>query len=252
MDRFDLTGKVALVTGCNSGMGREIANLFSRRGAKVFLASRREARLLEVKAEIEAAGGTAACKVTDVAKEADCKAAVEACIAAFGRLDILVNSAGIGFAFKDLETEFSAEYLDPIMAIDFGGTFYMIKYAYPEMNKVGGGSIVSISSNAAMKCFGVVPYSAAKGAIRAMDRSLAGHFGAMNIRINSIYPGTVTTEMSEKDLESPELVEYIKAYTPMKRVGTVEDIAYAALYLASDASTYVTGQALIVDGGGTC
>jgi NAD(P)-dependent dehydrogenase (short-subunit alcohol dehydrogenase family) len=170
----------------------------------------------------------------------------------FGKLDILVNCAGIGDIWQGLEMEFSTEKYESVIKTDLGSVFFMIKYSYPEMKKAGGGSIVSISSIAAMKCFGVVPYSAAKGAIRSMDRSLARELGALNIRINSIYPGTVLTEMSEILKEDKELLDMQIAMTAIGRVGIPEDIAYCALYLASDVSTFVTGQAFVVDGGTTC
>ena len=252
MDKFSLEGKVALVTGPSSGIGRETARLFAEYGAKVFLAARRESRLQELKAEIEAAGGIAGYTVCDVSIEEDCKNAIAACVEEFGKLDILVNSAGIGDIWQGLEGEFNTEKYEKVMRTDFGGVFFMIKYAYPEMEKGGGGSIISISSISAFKCYGVIPYSAAKGAIRSMDRALARELGARKIRVNSIYPGTVLSEMSEKNLEDKDILQAQIDLTALGRIGLPEDIAYCALYLASDVSSFVTGQAFIVDGGQTC
>lgn len=252
MDKFCLKGKVALITGSSSGMGRETARLFAKCGAKVFLAARRENRLEEIKAEIEAAGGEAGYLKTDVSKEEDCKAAVKACVEQFGRLDILVNSAGIGGSARGLEGELDTDLLNRVMNIDLYGVLFMIKYSYPEMNKVGGGSIVSISSIAALKNMGCVAYAAAKGGIKSADLTLACYLSPLKIRINSIYPGGILTEMSEKALEDKELHDSICKAVPLGYIGFAEDIAYCALYLASDASSYVTGQTLIVDGGWTC
>lgn len=252
MNKFSLEGKVALITGSSSGMGRETAKLFAEYGAKVFLTARRENRLQELKEEIETAGGVAEYAKCDVSIEENCRDSVAACVEKFGKLDILVNSAGLGAAAGGLEVEFDTNKFDRVIKTDLASIFYMIKYSYPEMNKAGGGSIVNISSIASMKNFGVVSYAAAKGGIRSMDLTLACYFGDMNIRVNSIYPGAILTEMSAKELENKELYDEMIKLTPLRRIGMPDDIAYCALYLASDASSFVTGQAFVVDGGYTC
>ena len=252
MDKFNLEGKVALVTGSSAGIGRGIAELLAKSGAKVCLAARRETRLQEIKAEIEAAGGIVDYVVCDVSTEENCKNAVAACVEKFGRLDILVNSAGIGEVPTGVDDEFGTEKLNRVLNTDLFGILYMIKYSYPEMKKVVGGSIVNISSIAAVKNMGGVAYSAAKGGIKSMDVTLACYFGPLNIRVNSIYPGVILSEMSEKQLENKDFHDALCSNIPMNRIGLPEDIAYCTLYLASDASSYVTGQAFVVDGGWTC
>ena len=252
MNDFSLEGKVALITGASSGIGRGTARLFARYGAKVFLAARRENRLEELKAEIEAAGGEAGYLKTDVSSEEDCKAAVKACVEKFGKLDILFNNAGISDTANGLDQEFNTDWFNRVIDTDLRGAFYMIKYSYPEMNKAGGGSVINISSIAAVRGFGIVGYSMAKGGICAVDRALAREFGAMNIRINSICPGSIDTEIIADHLNQEGVREALGAAAAMGRIGTPEDIGYYALYLASDVSSFVTGQLLVVDGGLTC
>lgn len=253
MDKFRLDGKVALITGASSGIGRETAKLFAQYGAKVFVAARRENRLQELKAEIEAEGGVAEYAICDVSEEENCRKVVADCIKSFGRLDILVNSAGQGDSMGSLEEEFDTAHFDLVIKTDLASVFFMIKYAYPEMEKVGGGSIVNISSTCALRNFGVVAYSAAKGGILSMDRNLVPHFGRLNIRVNSIYPGTIDTEMTANASRRYEnFEEMVKSMTPLGRMGQPEEIAYCALYLAADVSSFVTGQAFVVDGGMTC
>ena len=252
MNDFSLEGKVAIVTGSSSGIGRGTAKIFARYGAKVLLAARRESRLQELKAEIEAAGGIADYIVCDVSIEENCRDTVAACIEKFGRLDIVVSSAGYGTTSEGLEAEFKAEKFEKVIKTDLASVFNFIKYSYPEMAKVGGGSIITISSIAAVKGFGQVSYSAAKGGIRSMDRALASELGPMGIRINSIYPGYINTEMSAPTMANEEVHKAILAGLPMRRVGEPEDIGYCALFLASDVSGFITGQAFIVDGGQTC
>ncbi len=249
---FDLTGRAALVTGGGSGIGKGCAVALAEAGARVMVVGRRLTKLEEVKAEIESAGGVCECFSADLTEEASCKAMTEACMEKFGRLDILINSAGGRGAHGDLSLEFSTENLRETMALDFDSTFNAIKYTYPRMEKSGGGSVINIASLAALRASGPIVYSAAKGAIKSMSRTLAKRLGGMKIRVNTIYPGFIVTEMTAGVMDHPEVRAKYEAESPLGLLGRPEDIAYCALYLASDAAKFVTGQDFVVDGGATC
>lgn len=212
---------------------------------------RREQKLVEVCDEIREQGGMAAYVSVDLSKEEGCKAAVEACIETFGRLDILINSAGSRGENGNLEKELSTENYRSILAADLDSTILMVKYAYPYCAKNGVGSIINISSLAALEARGPVVYSAAKGAIRSFSRTMAKRLGPQKIRVNTIYPGIIITEMTQGILERPDLEKHYREESPLGLLGKTEDIAYCALYLASDASAFVTGQDFVVDGGAT-
>lgn len=251
-DVFDLTGRVALVTGGGSGIGRGCAEVFAQAGAKVMIVGRRLHKLQEVRDNIEKAGGVCACYAADLTEEASCKVMVEACLQEFGRLDILVNSAGSRGAHGDLEVEFSQDNLRDTMAVDFDSTFNAIKYSYKPLAQNGVGSIINIASLAALRASGPVVYSAAKGAIKSMSRTLAKRLGNQKVRVNTIYPGFIITEMTAGVKERPELLKKYQDESPLHLVGEIEDIGWCALYLASDASRFVTGQDFVIDGGATC
>ncbi|MCH3987731.1 MAG: SDR family oxidoreductase [Lachnospiraceae bacterium] len=252
MKIFDLTGRTALITGGGSGIGRGCAVILAKAGADVVIVGRRINKLEEVKAEIEAAGGHCACFPADLTKEENCKDMVEFCVNTFGRLDILINSAGSRGAHGDLETEFSTANYEKTIAADLTSTFMAVKYAYPECAKNGVGSIINIASLAALSARGPIVYSAAKGAVRSFSRTLAKRLGDQKIRVNTIYPGFIVTEMTAGVKEQPEIRERFEKESPLGLLGEVEDIGYCALYLASDAARFVTGQDFIVDGGATC
>ena len=251
-DVFDLSGRVALITGGGSGIGRGCAKILAGAGAKVMVVGRRIHKLEEVKNSIENAGGTCACFSADLTDESSCKAMVDACLHEFGRLDILINSAGGRGAHGDLDVEFSTENLRETMAVDFDSTFNAIKYAYKPCAQNGVGSIINIASLAALRASGPIVYSAAKGAIKSMSRTLAKRFGAQKVRVNTIYPGFILTEMTAGIKDRPELLKKYEDESPLHLVGEIEDIGWCALYLASDASRFVTGQDFVVDGGATC
>ncbi len=198
------------------------------------------------------AGGIAHFFSADLTKEESCKAMVEACVEKFGRLDILVNSAGTRGANGKLEEEFSTENFHEVMDADFSATFMAIKYAYPECAKNRVGSIINIASLAALAARGPIVYSAAKGAVRSISRTLAKRFGPMGIRVNTIYPGFILTEMTEKIRQNPGLEAKYREESPLGLLGESIDVAYCALYLASDAARFVTGQDFIIDGGAAC
>ncbi len=249
---FDLTGRVALITGGGTGIGRGCAKILAEHGAKVMVVGRRMNKLEEVKAEIETAGGVCTCFSADLTDEENCKAMVDACVQEFGRLDILINSAGSRGAHGDLDEEFSTENFRHTMGADFDSTFLSIKYAYPECEKNGVGSIINIASLAALRAVGPIVYSAAKGAVKSMSKTLAKRLGPDKVRVNAIYPGFIVTEMTERVKEDSALMARFTGESPLGLLGEVEDIGYCALYLASDAARFVTGQDFVIDGGATC
>lgn len=249
---FDLTGRAVLVTGGGSGIGKGCAKILAQAGAQVMVVGRRMGKLEEVQAEIEANGGVCACFAADLTAEENCKAMVDACVEKFGRLDILINSAGGRGAHGALEEEFSTENYRETMAVDLDSTFMAIKYAWPECAKHGAGSIINIASLAALRASGPIVYSAAKGAVKSMSRTLAKRLGGERVRVNTIYPGFILTEMTAGVRENPELTARFQGESPLGLLGEVEDIGYCALYLASDAARFVTGQDFVIDGGATC
>lgn len=251
LKKFDLSDRAVLITGASSGIGKDAALLLAKAGAKVFVTARREERLQEVKEEIEAQGGTCEFLVTDVSQEEQCKDSVEACVKAFGRLDILVNNAGFSGSARTLDEHFETERYRSVLATDLDGTFFMTKYAYKECAKGGVGSIINISSLAALGSSGPVAYTAAKGAIKSWTKKFGKEFGSFGVRFNTIYPGLIETEMTARAVNNEEYITPRLKGIPLGRVGQPEDISYCILYLASDAAAYVTGQDFVIDGGNT-
>ena len=254
-DIFDLTDRVALVTGASSyGIGSVSAKVLAANGAKVFLTARREDKLAEVAAEIEAAGGEVGYAACDVSSEEQCKAAVEACVSKFGRLDIMVLSAGIsGLPSRgDMNMVFDTDNWRNVQGINLDGVFWMMKYGWEECAKNGVGSIIPVASLAAWTADGSAAYTATKGAIRSLTHNLASTLAPHNVRVNTIYPGLIDTDMTHGMMAYPQLVEQFQAKIPLGRFGEPEDIAYGILFLASDASSFMTGQHLVMDGGQLC
>lgn len=250
-EKFDLTGRAALITGGGTGIGKGCALVLAEAGAEVVIVGRRMEKLLDVQGEIEKAGGICRGFSADLTIEENCRDAVAYCIEQFGRLDILINSAG-GLGVSKGPEEFTAQNLEHTMQTDFNSTFFCIKYAYPECEKNHVGSIINIASLAALRASGPVVYSAAKGAVKSMSKTLAERFGEKGIRVNTVYPGFIITEMTERIRDNPELEAKMRADSPLGFLGEAEDIAYCVLYLASDASRFVTGQDFVVDGGAMC
>ncbi|MDR1712715.1 MAG: SDR family oxidoreductase [Coriobacteriales bacterium] len=254
MKQYDLQGRVALITGASSrGIGSASAALLAAAGAKVFLAARRQDKLEEVAAEITAAGGEAAYLAGDVSEEAFCQAAVEGCVARFGRLDIMVLSAGISglssSTAQGFDNCFDTDNWRNVLGTNLDGTFFMIKYGYAECAKGGVGSIIMVGSLASWKYAGSGAYTATKGAIRSLTHFFAGAFAPLKIRVNTIYPGMIDTDMTHGAVENETYREMFLAGIPLKRIGTPEDIGNCSLFLASDASSFITGQHFVVDGG---
>ena len=254
---FDLTGRGALITGASTrGIGSSAAEFLAENGAKVFLIARRAEKLEEIAKKIRTNGGEAEYFACDVSDEDSCKAAVEACITAFGRLDIMVLSAGIsGRSPKTTEEMFDTDSYRQVLGINLDGTFFMVKYGWAECAKNGVGSIVMIDSLAGFKASGHVPYSASKGAIRAWTKLFAKKLAPYKIRVNSIVPGLTDSEMIHPvgmdDLFNQRVAPGAENI-PLGRLGSPEDMGAGVLYLASDAASWVTGHCLVIDGGELC
>ena len=248
-----LTNKVALITGGASGIGRATAILFAQEGAAVALADINVEQGQSVVAEIEAAGGKAIFFLCNVARADDCRAAVERTIAAFGGLHILFNNARIIRHADVLGT--TEEEWDRVMAVNVKSVFLMSKYAIPHMEKAGGGSIINTSSGWGMRGGGnAVSYCASKGAVTNMTRAMAIDHGAQNIRVNAVCPGDTDTPMLRSEArqlgQDEESFMAEAVVRPLRRYAQPLEIAQAVLYLASDTASYVTGTALVIDGGG--
>ena len=256
-DICSVEGRVAIITGASSrGIGNCAAKELAKHGAKVCLVARREEKLQEAVAEIEQAGGAAMYVVADVSKEEDCKKAVESCVAKFGKLDIMVLASGIaGNPPRSLDDMFDTDEYRRVLAINLDGVFFMVKHGYKECAKGGQGSIVFINSLAGFKAAGFVPYAASKGALRAWTKLLAKKFAPMGVRVNAVIPGMIDTDMTHPQ-GYDEMFQGIAANAvkgiPLGRVGTPEDCARGILYLASDASSWTTGDSLAIDGGELC
>jgi len=252
----DFSEKVAIVTGGASGIGRETAQALAKCGGKVAIADINQSGAEQVAAEIAEAGGEALAVPLDVADEASWQAAVEAVVAHFGRLDILVNSAGVELMKSIADT--SLEDFRWLMAINVDGVFLGIKYALPAMRDSGGGAIVNISSVAGINGYArQAAYCASKGGVRLLTKATAIEAAThgYNVRVNSVHPGVIDTPMARQFLEdkSAEQAEMtwqtLTNMHPIGRMGTVSDIANAILFLASDLSAFMTGAELVVDGG---
>ncbi len=245
-----LAGKVALVTGGASGIGRAAVLRFAREGAKVMIADRNVTALKETLAEALAITPDAASVQADVSKTPQVQAMVDAAVARFHRLDVLVNAAGVLVLAPPL-AEIDERDWDLMMNTNLRGLFLCCKAAIPAMIKGGGGSIINISSMAGLAAYArSLPYAVSKAGVIHLTLGAASQYTSKGVRVNCIAPGTVDTPQARGSSQSAKGLEEIAAAHPMGRVGSPDDIANAILYLASDESAYVSGSTVIVDGGG--
>ncbi len=253
-----LKKKVALITGATSGIGRYTAILFCREGARVAVVGRRIDKGRETVKMTDEAGGHAIFLKTDITKASEVKEMVQAALKAFGKIDILFNNAGVNpVQAKKPLAECPEEYWDEVMEVNMKGIFLTSKYVIPHMIKNKGGSIINTSSNqghiaSQNRC----AYITSKGGVTLLTKSMAIDYASYNIRVNCICPAIVETDMAKKTLAKARKdknlwQELIGNKIPLGRPGRPEDIAYAALFLASDESSFITGTSLMVDGGYT-
>jgi NAD(P)-dependent dehydrogenase (short-subunit alcohol dehydrogenase family) len=257
MDR--VKGKVALITGAGTGVGRACMKLFAAEGAKVVGVSRTQANLDETLAQVKAIKGEGRVIAADLAKSEGAEKVVAETLKAYGRIDILVNSAGVGYSWLEKSPgsmgpidDTTPEKWHEVMAINLDSTFYMCRLVIPQMKKQGGGSIVNVTSISGLQGLSVAhTYTAAKGAAINLTRSIAVTYCGDGIRANCIAPGFIKTPMVESVLslfDDPAMADRL---CPMKRPGTAEEMAYGCLYFGSDESTYCQGSVLVIDGGTT-
>ena len=244
-----LEGKVAIVTGGANGMGAKECRIFAREGAKVVIADVLEGEGNQLEAEISESGDDAVFVRLDVTSEDNWAAAVEAAVSRYGKLDVLVNNAGIARGHNP--DDLNVEDWDALMNVNAKGVFLGMKYAIPEMQKAGGGSIVNISSISGMVGQRVVHmgYNASKGAVRLVTKSAAVQYAQDGIRVNSVHPGVMPPMRSSVAAQNPGSREELLSGVPMGRVGRREEVGNAVLFLASDEASYITGAELVVDGG---
>ncbi|MCH8062066.1 MAG: glucose 1-dehydrogenase [Chloroflexi bacterium] len=243
-----LEGKVALISGGSRGQGEAEARLFASEGAAVVIGDILEEEGKRLAAEIGDADGRAIFVKLDVTSEDDWRNAVQTAVSEFGKLDILLNNAGI---YKRTPIEHtSLEEWDSIMDVNTKGVFLGTKTAIPALRESGGGSIINISSTAGLvgSARGSA-YPASKGGVRLLTKITAIQHAADGIRANSIHPGPIDTEMIADNIGTPEGLAESISRVPLGRVGTIMDVAYGALFLASDESSYMTGSELVIDGG---
>lgn len=249
-DAFSVEGKVTIVTGGGTGIGESIAKEFARRGSSVLIASRKIEHLETVRDAIRKEGGKCEVAVCDVRVPEQCDAMVEAAVKAFGRLDVIINNHGASITAPSLDL--SANGWRAVIGINLDGVFFCSKSAARQFIKQGGGgSIINISSTAGVHGSPtMLPYGAAKAGVINLTVSQAGEWGSQGIRVNCIAPGPIDTEgAAPRVWPNPKVKEMVAQSRALGRFGRVDEIAYPCVFLASDASSYVTGALLIVDGG---
>lgn len=248
-----LANKVAVITGGASGIGGATADLFAREGASVVIADRNESTGMAVAKKIVSEGGRAIFECADVAKASDCERVVQRAIREFGGIHILFNNAGI--IRRASVIELSEEDWDRVLAVNLKSAFLMSRLTIPVMVKEGGGSIINMASGWGLAGgTRAAAYCASKGGVVLLTKAMAVDHGKQNIRVNCLCPGDTDTNMLRDEAqqlgESADMFLRQSTRRPLGRLGKSEEIAKAALYLASDASSFVTGTALVVDGGG--
>jgi NAD(P)-dependent dehydrogenase (short-subunit alcohol dehydrogenase family) len=246
-----LNDKVALITGAGSGIGRQSALLFAREGAAVLVVDVNDAGGKETVTLVKQVGGRAAYCHADISKAADCQRMVAESEQAFGKLNVLFNNAGIMHAKDDDAVSTSEEVWDLTLDINAKGVFLGCKYGIPALKRAGGGSVINTASFVARLGAATpqIAYTASKGAVLAMTRELAVIHARQNIRVNALSPGPLKTELLMSFLNTEAKKQRRLVHVPMGRFGEAEEIAKAALFLASDDSSYITGTEFLVDGG---
>ena len=246
-----LEGKVTFISGGARGMGAVEARMFATEGARVAFGDLLDEEGRKLEAEINETGGQALFVHLDVTREADWQNAIASTVNRFGKLDVLVNNAGISGHGRVEDTP--VEEWDRVMNVNAKGVFLGTKVAIPEMRKAGGGSIINISSQLGLVGTDISSpqYQASKGAVRLLTKATAIQYAKEGIRANSVHPGPIVTPMTEDRRADPEVYELMLSRIPMARYGQPKEVGYVVLYLASDESSYVTGSELVVDGGWT-
>jgi NAD(P)-dependent dehydrogenase (short-subunit alcohol dehydrogenase family) len=245
-----LAGKVALITGAGEGMGRAAAILFAREGAAVGVleidAERAEATVAAIRGE----GGSALSLVADVSRDGDVRESVAAVVKEFGRLNVLYNNAGVWLPGDGPTSELPLEVWERTIAVNLTGVFLCCRHGLPELIRAGGGSVINTSSPVALRPAPVYDaYTASKGGVISLTRAIAQYYGRIGVRANVLIPGNTETAMMRRALEDPRYRETCERESPLGRMGRPEEVAQAALYLASDESSFVTGSIHFVDGG---
>lgn len=247
-----LENKVAIITGAGRGIGKVMAGLFAREGAKLVLAARTIAAIEETRDDVIRAGGKAICVATDVARGDDCKAMVAAAVREFGRLDVAVNNAAVD-GMQVLTADYDEKVFDEVAAINYKGVWNCMRAEIPAMLDAGVGAIVNMSSTTTVPTMsGLSAYVASKYAVHGLSKTAAYEYAAKNIRVNILLCGMVNTPMMKELLERhPEMVEPAMQSLPTGRMGTEAEVSEAVAWLCSDRASYVTGAELAVDGGHT-
>lgn len=246
---FDLTGKVAIITGSTKGIGKAIARQMARSGAKVVISSRKADACDSVTEEIIAEGGTAVSIPCHIGDKAQLQALVDKTLAQYGRIDILVCNAATNPTYGPL-SEIPDGALDKILDVNVKGAVWLCNMALPHIEKQKGGSVILISSIAGLRGSATIgAYGMSKAAEAALARNLALEWGPRGVRVNAIAPGLIATDFAKALTEDPVRRERAATRTPLRRIGEPDDIAGVAHFLASDAAAYVTGQVIVADGG---
>lgn len=249
MKAFDLSGRVAIVTGGNGGIGLGMAKGLAEAGAALVVAGRNSEKNESAVGTLAALGARAISVIGDVTREEDCRRLVDAATREFGRLDILINNAGVNI--RKAPQDLAVVEWETVITTNLSSAFLCAKAAYPAMVRAGGGKIINIGSM--LSLFGMaftVAYGASKGGIVQMTKGLATAWARDNIQVNAVLPGWIDTDLTRRAREQvPQLHDSVLARTPAKRWGTAEDMAGIAIFLASPASDFVTGTAIPVDGG---
>jgi len=248
---FDLTGKVALITGSTKGIGRAIAEEMARCGAKVVISSRKSEACEQVAGELKAAGFEAIAVPCHVGRKEDLERLVETTLQTWGRIDVLVCNAATNPVYGPTR-EMTDEAWDKIMGTNVKGTFWLANLVLPQMAERGEGAVIMLSSIAGLRGNTTIgTYGVSKAAEAALARNLAAEWGPKGIRVNAIAPGLVRTDFAKALLDDPERVKRAAEKTPLRRIGEPIDIAGLAVFLAAPASAYITGQVIVADGGET-